>query len=195
MIEKTIESLLNHIISLKPSEREALAKPALHAFITHPTIQPLLNMGKAPSHASLTFKTLDLTDIQKTLTILTKALEGIQKPFTTPFKRLPPLLQGKETSKTTPHSYSAVAGICPPNPSLVVNLSHLSIAEKDQLWLEILCDAINRKLITILPPQVKLAAVRWTAKGNLVITGAPTMTLYTLQIAAPHIGTIISSLL
>jgi hypothetical protein len=96
-------------------------------------------------------------------------------------------------SKTAPCSYSAVAGICPPNPSLVVELSHLSITEEDQLQLEILCDAINQKLITISPPQVKLAAIRWTAKGNLIITSAPTVTPHTLQIAAPHISAIISS--
>jgi hypothetical protein len=86
MIETTIKSLLNHIIALKPPEREALVKPALHAFIAHPTIQPLLSTGKAPSYADLTSKTPVLADIQKTLTMLTKVLEGIQKPSTTPSK-------------------------------------------------------------------------------------------------------------
>jgi hypothetical protein len=38
-----------------------------------------------------------------------------------------------------------------------------------------------------------LAAIRWIAKGNLVVTGALTVTPHTLQIAAPHISTIISS--
>jgi hypothetical protein len=112
----------------------------------------LLNTGKAPSHASLISKTLDLADIQKTLITLAKALEGIQKPSTTPARQLPPLSQGKEMFKTTPCLYSAVARICPPNPSLVVDLSHLGITEEDWLQLEILCDAINRKLIIISPP-------------------------------------------
>jgi hypothetical protein len=192
-IEKTIESLLNHIIALKPPEREAVAKPAIYAFISHPIIQPMLSTGKAPSYASLISKTMDLADIQKTLTTLAKAIEDIQKPSTTPSKQTPPLPLSKEASKTTLCSYSAVAGIRPPNPSLVVDLSHLNIAEKDQLWLEILCDAINRKLSAIVLPQVKLAAIRWTAKGNLVITSAPSATPHTLQIAMPHISTTIST--
>jgi hypothetical protein len=84
-IKKSLQILLNSIISLKPPEREAL-KPALQSFTSHALIQPLLSKGNAPSLKSTPSKTLDLSDIQKTFTTLSKALEGIQKPSTTPSK-------------------------------------------------------------------------------------------------------------
>jgi hypothetical protein len=195
MIEKSLESLLNHIIALKPPKRKAIAKPALKAFISHPIIQPLLVADNAPAHKSILSKPPDLSDIQKTLTSLAKALEGIQKPSTTPSKRSPPSPQSKDTNKTPKRIYSAVAGIRPPNPSLVVDLLHLKIAVEDWLWLEILYNAINKKLIAIMPPPGKLVTVRWTAKGNLVVTGGTNATSHSLQIAAPYISsTILSSL-
>ena len=194
-IEKTLETLLNHIITLKPPEREALAKPALQAFTSHPTIQPLLSLGNAPAHNSAISNTPALSDIQKTLTALSKAIEGIQKPSTTPSKKQPTQTPGKDSTKTALRSYSAVAGVRPPNPSLVVDLAHLGIAKEDRLRPEILCDAINKSLGAISPPQVKLVAVRWTAKGNLVVTGNTAATTHSLQLAAPHISnSIITSL-
>jgi hypothetical protein len=76
-----------------------------------------------------------------------------------------------------------------------VDLSHLKIAVEDWLWPEILCNAINRKLIAIMPPPSKLVAVRWIAKGNLVVTGGTNVTSHSLQIAASYISsTILSSL-
>jgi hypothetical protein len=93
---------------------------------------------------------------------------------------LPPSPQSKDTNKTPKCIYSAVAGIRPPNPSLVVDLLHLKIVVEDQLWPEILYDAINKKLIAITPPLGKLVTVRWTAKGNLVVTGGTNATLHSL---------------
>ena len=40
-----------------------------------------------------------------------------------------------------------------------------------------------------------LAAIRWTAKGNLVVTGNHLATPHSLQIAAPHISSTITSIL
>ena len=40
---------------------------------------------------------------------------------------------------------------------------------------------------------MQLAAVRWTASGNLVVTGGPAATPSSLQLAAPHIGAILST--
>jgi hypothetical protein len=77
MIEKSLKSLLNYIIALKPPKREAIAKPALKAFILHLIIQPLLVADNAPAHKSILSKPPDLSDIQKTLTLLAKALKGI----------------------------------------------------------------------------------------------------------------------
>ena len=195
-VEKSFETLLNIIISLKPPEREAKVKPLIQNFLSHTIIQQLLNKGQPPAQKAASSTTPPLADIQKTLAALTKALAGIQKPSTTPNKQSSQAPQkGKGTTPTPTRTYSAVAGTRPPNPSLVVDLAHLGIAAKDQVRPEILCDAINKKLITISPPQATLAAVRWTAKGNLVATGNHMATSHTLQNAAPHISSTITAIL
>ena len=74
-----------------------------------------------------------------------------------------------------------------------MDLAHLGIAKEDRLWPEILCDAINKSLGAISPPQAKLVAVWWTAKGNLVVTGNTAATTHTLQLAAPHISNSITT--
>ena len=195
-VEKSFETLLNTIISLKPPEREAKVKPLIQSFLSHTIIKQLLNKGQPPALQADLSTTPPLADIQKTLAVLSKALAGIQKPSTTPNKsptQTPP--KGKGATPTPPRSYSAVAGTRPPNPSLIVDLAHLGIVAKDRVRPEILCDAINRKLATITPPQVMLAAIRWTAKGNLVVTGNHLATPHSLQIAAPHISSTITSTL
>ena len=70
-----------------------------------------------------------------------------------------------------------------------MDLATLGIKKEDQVKPEILCNALNKELAAITPPQVQLVAIRWTVKGNLVITGGPTATPHTLQLAAPHIST------
>ena len=52
--------------------------------------------------------------------------------------------------KSPPHTYSAIARSRPPNPSLMVDLSHLGIKLEDWVKPEVLCDAINKKLISIM---------------------------------------------
>jgi len=66
------------------------------------------------------------------------------------------------------------------------------LGEEDQVKLEILCQNLNKDLAAVTPPQVQLLATRWTAKGNLVITGGPAATPHTLQLAAPHISASLS---
>jgi len=64
----------------------------------------------------------------------------------------------------------------------------LGIGKEGWVKPEILCHALNKELTAVTPPQVQLVAIRWTAKGNLVITGGPATTPHTLQLAAPHIS-------
>jgi hypothetical protein len=71
-----------------------------------------------------------------------------------------------------------------------VDLAHLGLADDTRPRPKVICSTLNERLRQILPPQAMLAAIRWTARGNLVITGAPSATPHTLQIAAPHISTI-----
>ena len=89
----------------------------------------------------------------------------------------------------------AIAGSRPPNPSLVLDLAKIGTDKGNQVKLEVLCLSLNKKLGWLSLPQVQLAAIRWTAKGNLIITGSPTSTPQSLQAAAPHISAIMPSLL
>ena len=88
-VEKSFETLLNIIISLKPLEREAKVKPLIQSFLSHTIIQQLLNKGQSPALKTDPSTTPPLADIQKTLAALSKALAGIQKPSTTPNKPPP----------------------------------------------------------------------------------------------------------
>ena len=97
--------------------------------------------------------------------------------------------------KPPTRTFSATAGARPPNPSLLVDLAKLCIGKEGRVKPEILCHALNKELAAVTPPQVQLVAVRWTAKGNLVITGGPAATPHTLQLAAPHISTSLPHLL
>ena len=63
MVEKSFESLLNIIISLKPSEREAKVSPLLQTFLSHTVIQQLLSKGQTPAQKPDTSKTPPLADI------------------------------------------------------------------------------------------------------------------------------------
>jgi hypothetical protein len=85
----------------------------------------------------------------------------------------------------------AIASVRPPNPSLIVDLAHLGLAEDNRPKPEVICNTLNERLSKISPPQAILAAVRWTARGNLVVTGAPNTTSHTLQLAVLHISAIL----
>ena len=79
--------------------------------------------------------------------------------------------------------------------TLVVDLAKSGMGNGTQVTLAVLCHSLNEKLSQVSLPQVQLAAIRWTAKGNLVVTGGPTSTPHSLQATAPHISTSIPSLL
>jgi hypothetical protein len=76
-----------------------------------------------------------------------------------------------------------------------VNLDNLDISGPGWPWLDQICEVLNRELVKISLTQVKVAAIRWTAKGNLVITGAPPASPAMLQLSALHIGAILTKAL
>ena len=51
-----------------------------------------------------------------------------------------------------------------------------------------MCGLINDALSASLHQQVRITTVRWTAKGNLVVTGGPNVTLHQLQLATATIA-------
>ena len=123
IVEKAIKSLLNIIIFLKPSDREAKARPQLQKLLAYPTIQPLLIQGNIPAPPGDISS--ELAQICKSLTALSKTVNSLQKG-NPPSKPTYPSSchtqqKGKDTSKPSPHTYSAIAVSRLPNPSLVVN--------------------------------------------------------------------------
>jgi hypothetical protein len=194
------EQILQRIHKLPKLSLKAEVGPHLQNFLADPTIQSILDNDNAhaasqepPSQA------VELKGIHTSLATLTKAIEDIQKKVAppSPKNQLDPTATkcGKGNLNSTAKLYSAVAGSRPPNPSLVVDLAGLEIAAEDRPRPEIICELLNKKLGEWTPSQARLAAVRWTAKGNLVVTGAHTVTPASLQAAAPHIGSIISHVL
>jgi hypothetical protein len=136
----------------------------------------------------------ELAKIQETLTQLSKAVDTLKKGITTSSEKAGPCVKQKASvaSKPATHTHSVVAGSRPPNPSLVVDLAHLGVNASNRVKLEIICCTLNKGLGRITPPQVQLATIRWTAKGNLVVTGGPFSSPQSLQMAAPHISAILT---
>ena len=197
--DKIFSTLLDIIIASTPNAQLTKVKPELISFISHPVIKELLEEGDAPALPRPTSSdNLELLKIQDTLSSLTKAIEGLRKANPPSNKQpapKPSTQKGAGKSPPNPRTFSAIAGSRPPNPSLVLDLAKFGTDKGNRVKLEVLCLSLNEKLGQLSPPQVQLAAVRWTAKGNLIITGGPTSTPQSLQAAAPHISAILPSLL
>ena len=195
---EALDFVLSSIISASPEIREAKVKPYLRTFLSHPVIKELLGHDEAPVQASNPPANLELQQIQDSLKSLSKAIENLKRdnpPSKIPTKPSRNKQQSGERSKHAQHTYSAVAGSRPPNPSLVVDLAHLDLPAESRPRPEYICDTLNKKLGEVTPPQAQLAAARWTAKGNLVITAGPASTPASLLSAAPHINAILSTTL
>ena len=195
----SFDTILNAIIATEPSKRGAIVKPYLISFISHPIIKDLLGQSENPATAEAkSTQNLELKQIQNSLSLLSKAVDRLSKG-NTPSKNPNTSSRKKQKSgkitKQPQRTYSAVAGSRPPNPSLVVDLAHLSLPAEGWPQPELICETLNKKLREVSLPQVQLAAVRWTAKGNLIITAGPSSTPVSLLSAAPHINAILTTTL
>jgi len=196
--QEAFDNLLTNIIATSPPKRETLIKPYLCTFIAHPIIKQLLEHSEDPAPVKVTAATNpDLKQIQDSLSALSKAVDCLSKG-NAPAKKPPnahKTQKSRDTSQKTQRTYSAVAESSPPNPSLVADLAHLDFPDRSRPRPELICATLNKKLGEVSPPQVQLAAVRWTAKGNLVIIAGPSSTPASLLAAAPHINTILTTTL
>ena len=198
-VKRSMLAFLRFIIGMKPEDRLAQARPQIHNFLAHPIIKELISEGDVPAQPTVDTSTNpDLQKIQDSLQQLSKAVEVLKKAPTPPPPSNKAANIGKSKQRQSapltppPHTFSAVAGARPPNPSLLVDLAKLGIGKEGWVKPEILCHALNKELAAITPPQLQLVAIRWTAKGNLVITGGPAATPHMLQLTAPHISTSLS---
>ena len=126
--------LLSRIKEYNPTSRKMGIGPHLRTFLADPTIQEVLGTGKDPAPQPSVPPINPESEIQVTLKSLSKAIQDIQKKLSNP----PTLAKASSTAKcagaitTQPRkTYLAIAGSRPPNPSLVVDLVHLSIVNED----------------------------------------------------------------
>ena len=160
----SFDTILNAIIATEPSKRGVIVKPHLISFISHPIIKELLGQSKNPATTEVkSSQNLELKQIQDTLSLLSKAVDRLSKgntPSKNPTTSSRKKQKSGEITKTPQCTYSAVAGSRPPNPSLVVDLAHLSLPAEGRPWPELICETLNKKLREVSLPQVQLATVR-----------------------------------
>jgi hypothetical protein len=189
--------LLSRIKEYNPNSRKTGILPHLKSFLADTTIQDLLCEGKDPALPANTSPIAPDDDIRSTLQSLSKAISSIQRQLsTTPKPKAATPDKGNKANgkKTPPKTYAAIAGARPPNPSLVVDSAKFFEAEKNRLAPGELCGLINERLRSLSQTPVIVAAVRWTSKGNLVVTGGPNTTPHSLQTVSAYISDYMSEL-
>jgi len=186
------ESLIEAIEAHNPSAVRTTIGPH---FAARSSIEALLCSSQTPAYPSHpTSSNAEISEIRNTRTSLTKAIKNIQKKVSSPpNKTASDIASHKSQAKSNP-PYSAVVESRHPNHSLVVDLGNLELEIPESNWvrLEDICGVTSKKLVTNAPVPVKLVAVRWAAKGNLVVTGGTSVTPQALLLAAPIISNILA---
>ncbi|KAI9437112.1 hypothetical protein BJY52DRAFT_1421729 [Lactarius psammicola] len=128
--------------------------------------------------------------IEKLLSQNPELTEEVQQSITT-FLNIPSIssIMGKPPAPTPynpPGNLLKDAAALPPRPSVVISLSDIDWNEARPLPAQ-LCESINDALFNAQIDQVCAAAARWTARGNLIVTGSSDTTAQHLQLAIPTI--------
>jgi len=165
-------------------------KQILLDFTTNPTIKSLIGAPLTQKgDTSHTDHASELATIKTSLQQLTKAVNGLQSKVNNnpTAKAKPP--KGNVTLAVPPTpTYSAVAGSRPLNVSIILDLAQTKSAHAFRPRPVEVCGLINDALMASSHQQVRISAVRWTAKGNLVVIGGHNVTLHHLQMAAATIA-------
>ena len=192
---KRIKSLLNVI----PKEIEAyhkfpktspeLVKQLLIEFTTNPLIKSLLNAPELQkSNTSQPDHATELAHIKTSLQMLNKAVIGLQKANPAPSDKVKPPKGNAQPSNNSFPTYLAAARARPKNASIILDLAQTQSAHAFRPRPVEICQLINDALMSSPHQQVCITAVRWTAKGNLVVIGGHDIPLQHLQLAAPSIS-------
>ncbi|KAF8259482.1 hypothetical protein EI94DRAFT_1707072 [Lactarius quietus] len=187
----TTAKAIEDITSENPELRETIQK-LISTFLTNPTIAKLHRAPQAPTPSESPLPKLleDVKSIKSSLVALQKAISpstqsGKPSPSKTPVHA--PAAPITRAKGKTPSPSFASAAASPPRPSLVVCLDFLNW-NKGRPSPATLCSDINRVLETLGNDQVRISAVKWTARDNLILTGGPNTTAHHLQQAAPLIS-------
>src|SRR5712672_3633981 len=166
--------------------------PHLQNFLAHPDVRALLHAEGTPPALLVPSPSAELKEICTTLKTLTQAIASIQKTLPSPNNTAPAKVQ-PPPPKTPSKNFSAIAGAKPSTHSIVVDLAHWNLAESDRPPVETICKNINNDLTTSSHSTICLIAAKWTAKGNLILTGDASTSLNILLPAANHIAAIIGA--
>src|SRR5712672_1075613 len=95
---------------------------------------------------------------------------------------------GEAAGRLVEEKVGVMAGIV-----TVVDLAHWNLAASDRPPVETICKNINNDLATSSHSAVRLIAAKWTANGNLILTGDTSTSLNVLLPTASHIAVIIGA--
>jgi len=190
-LQLAFDNILHSISSHPPHLRKPDILPHLQKFLVHPDIHALLREGDTLSTPLASSPSAELQEICTTLKTLTQAVASIQKALPSPNNATHTKVQ--QPSKSLSKNFSAIAGAKPSTHSIVVDLAHWNLPENDYPLVETICKNINNDLTTSSHSAVCLIAAKWTAKGNLILTGNASISLNVLLSAANHIATIIGA--
>lgn len=170
------------------------------SFLTSPTTIKVLGFDPtAQPHNTPTSDPLckEILNMKESIATLSKAVHSLQPKVmakTTQTHPNPaittssnPKTKGMVKGKRNPPTYATQAAL-PPRPSLVLELGQAQIGSRPSP--ATVCDTINKGLEgSLTHSQVHVSAVRWTVRGNLVITASADTSQYQLNSALMHVAT------
>jgi hypothetical protein len=172
-------STLDESRSTTAQDREGLHK-TLKKFFANPTVLKLT----AHSLTTPPAQTDELKEIKKNLSMLIKTVNSLHQKASTPPNQLPlpPPSRAKDVAKPPLPSYANITASRSSRANLVMDLKDLDFGgPKLRPMPAYLTDIFNDALKSSPLHQVHIAATRWTAKGNLVITGGHLTTAQQLR--------------
>ena len=176
------------------------------SFLSSPTTIKLLGFNPTSQpHTTTPSEPLrkEISEMKKAIDALSKAVKvplpgtGANQPKITPITPTTPTgttrAQGKTPGKNSTHTYASLAA-SPAHPSAVLELK-VQQPEAGPLPAEI-CRSLNSQLKDRpAHSQVHISAVRWTVRGNLVITAGPNTSEHHLKAALPDIASLLRFIL
>ena len=192
-VDRTLQAVIGHAQHLIADDPRHFAnlQASFLALYTNPTFQLILGI---PSQVPPTpppqknQQQSELSELKSTIQALSKAVADLQPkvnraqapPAQSPPHTGSPSAQGKGPSSPPPHTYASQAAQ-KPRPSLVLNTGAVPIEPAIR---SNLVTRLNKSLFLAGHTEFTLSAVRFTNKGNLVLTANHTNTQSQLNAVA-----------
>ncbi|KAI0298912.1 hypothetical protein BC826DRAFT_997319 [Russula brevipes] len=165
--------------STSAQDREEL-KTIISSFLSIPS---LIELTAPPSHP-MPHQPDEINEIKSTLNALTKSVNSLLQKATNPPRKLPPPPPTKAGGYTLPpaQTFNKATAARPSRASLVMNLKGTTLGDIEPRPKPAhLTEIFNEALKSSPQHQVRIAATRWTANGNLVLTGGHMTTAQQLR--------------